>query len=128
VGERTEVDAAAILELSGHKWRWMSEKDVAALDQLFHRRAMFVHMGATFTKAQELEVIGTGGIEYKKATVHELSVPFINDHTAIVLTRMDLLAVVGGNEVTNAFMVTEVYVNEQGWQLASMSFTKLLTP
>ena len=49
--------------------------------------------------------------------------------TAVLLNRITLLAVVGGNEVTNPFMVTEVYVKqEDSWQLASLSFTKLLTP
>ena len=33
------------------------------------------------------------------------------------------------NEVTNPFAVTEVYVkDEKDWKLASMSFTRLLTP
>jgi hypothetical protein len=37
--------------------------------------------------------------------------------------------VVGGNEVINPFMVTEVYVQQAGsWKLASLSFTKLLVP
>ncbi|NIV37831.1 MAG: DUF4440 domain-containing protein, partial [Anaerolineae bacterium] len=45
------------------------------------------------------------------------------------LNRITLLAVVGGNEVTNPFTVTEVYVQQSGtWMLASLSFTKLLTP
>ena len=35
-------------------------------------------------------------------------------NTAILLNRITLLAVVGGNEVTNPFMVTEVYVKENG--------------
>jgi 4-carboxymuconolactone decarboxylase len=49
--------------------------------------------------------------------------------TAILLNRITLLAVVGGNEVTNPFMVTEVYVQQEGsWKLAPLSFTKLLTP
>ena len=49
--------------------------------------------------------------------------------TAILLNRITLLAVVGGNEVTNPFMVTEVYVQQDGsWKLASLSFTRLLTP
>ena len=48
--------------------------------------------------------------------------------TAILLNRITLLAVVGGNEVTNPFMVTEVYVQQDGnWKLAAMSFTRLLT-
>ena len=49
--------------------------------------------------------------------------------TAILLNRITLLAVVGGNEVTNPFMVTEVYVQQDdGWKLASLSFTRLLVP
>jgi hypothetical protein len=46
--------------------------------------------------------------------------------TAIVMNRIRLLAVVGGNEVTNPFMVTEVYVRQDGkWQLAQLSFSVL---
>ena len=40
----------------------------------------------------------------------------------------EMLAVVGGNEVTNPFQVTEAYVKQDGiWKLVSLSFTKLLT-
>ena len=47
--------------------------------------------------------------------------------TAIVLNNITLLAVVGGNEVTNPFEVTEVYVQQNDtWKLASLSFTRLL--
>ena len=46
---------------------------------------------------------------------------------AILLNRIRLLAVVGGNEVTNPFVVTEVYVQQGGtWKLGSLSFTRLL--
>ncbi len=119
---------AEIIELSAQKWRWMSERDVVALDDLFHENAVFVHMGATFVKAQELEIIRGGEIQYKAVDVHEVSVPFNGETTAILLNRLDLVAVVGGNEVTNPFVVTEVYVDSGGrWALASMSFTRLLT-
>ena len=48
--------------------------------------------------------------------------------TAILLNRIRLVAVVGGNEVTNPFVVTEVYVHQNGaWKLGSLSFTRLLT-
>lgn len=48
-------------------------------------------------------------------------------NTAILLNNITLLAVVGGNEVTNPFEVTEVYVKENGnWKLSALSFTKLL--
>ncbi|MCX7876990.1 MAG: hypothetical protein N2321_12610 [Melioribacteraceae bacterium] len=39
-----------------------------------------------------------------------------------------MLAEVGGREVTNPFIVTEVYIKENNnWKLGSLSFTRLLT-
>jgi hypothetical protein len=36
---------------------------------------------------------------------------------------------VGDNEVTNPFMVTEVYIKQKGtWKMGSLSFSRLLTP
>ena len=106
----------------------MAERDVDTLDPLFHEKAMFVHMGGAWGKEQELDIIKGGGIHYKKADVHDVSVNIIGT-TAILLNRITLLAVVGGNEVTNPFMITEVYMQQDGnWMLASLSFTKLLTP
>jgi hypothetical protein len=117
-----------LLNLSKQKWDWMSERNVDALAALFHEQCMFVHMGATMTKTQELEVIKGGMIQYKKADIEEQSVKLFGS-TAIVLTKMKLLAVVGGHEVTNPFMVTEVYVQQDGVRkLASLSFTRLITP
>jgi hypothetical protein len=117
-----------VINLSKEKWRWMSERKADSLDALFHEKAVFVHMGGTMTKEQELDVIKSGGIHYKKADIHEVSVNII-DTTAILLNRITLLAVVGGNEVINPFVVTEVYVRQSDtWTLASLSFTRLLTP
>jgi hypothetical protein len=117
-----------VINLSKEKWRWMSERKVDSLDAIFHEEAVFVHMGGSWGKEQELEIIKSGGIHYKQADIHEVSVKIIGT-TAILLNRITLLAVVGGNEVTNPFMVTEVYVQQEGsWKLASLSFTRLLTP
>jgi len=117
-----------VINLSKEKWRWMSERKVDSLDALFHEKAVFVHMGGTMSKDQELDVIRSGRIHYKKADIHEISVNIIGT-TAILLNRITLLAVVGGNEVTNPFVVTEVYVQHSGtWMLASPSFTRLLNP
>ncbi len=108
-------------------WRWMSERQVDSLAALFHDEAVFVHMGATMSRSQELEVIRSGQIQYRHADIQDVSVRMVGT-TAIVLTRMRLVAVVGGNEVTNPFVVTEVYVQQGGtWRLASLSFTRLLT-
>jgi len=117
-----------VIDLSKQKWGWMAARDVDPLDALFHEKAVFVHMGGSWGKQQELEVIRSGGIHYKQADIHEVSVNVIGT-TAILLNRITLLAVVGGNEVTNPFEVTEVYVREDGgWKLAALSFTRLLTP
>ena len=117
-----------VIDLSKQKWRWMSECNIETLDALFHEKAVFVHMGGSWGKEREMEVIKSGGIHYKKADIHEVSVKII-DATAVLLNRITLLAVVSGNEVINPFMVTEVYVQQEGgWKLASLSFTKLLTP
>ena len=117
-----------IINLSKAKWQWMSDKKADTLAYLFHDKAVFVHMGGAWGKEQEVNIIRSGGIWYKKADIHEVSVNIIGS-TAILLNRITLLAVVGGNEVTNPFEVTEVYVKEGGtWKLGSLSFTRLLTP
>ena len=108
-----------VIKLSKEKWQWMADKNVDKLKDLFDEKSVFVHMGGSWGKERELEVIGSGGIHYKKADIHEASVNIIGN-TAILLNRITLLAVVGGNEVTNPFMVTEVYVKENGsWKLGS---------
>jgi hypothetical protein len=117
-----------VLKLSKDKWQWMADKNVDKLKDLFDDKSVFVHMGGSWGKEQELNVIGSGGIHYKKADVHEASVQIIGN-TAILLNRITLLAVVGGNEVTNPFIVTEVYVKENGkWKMGSLSFTKTMGP
>ncbi|WP_442591705.1 nuclear transport factor 2 family protein [Pedobacter sp. AW31-3R] len=119
--------AQEIIKLSKEKWQWMSDKNVDILGKLFHEKSVFVHMGGSWGKQQEINVIKSGGIWYKKADIHEVSVEVI-DNTAILLNRIDLLAIVGGNEVTNPFMVTEVYIKQDGsWKLGSLSFTKLVS-
>ncbi len=118
----------SIIDLSKQKWNWMAEKNVTALDKLFDAKSAFVHMGGSWGKTQEINVIKSGGIWYKQATIHAATVNII-ENTAIVLSNITLLAVVGGNEVTNPFIVTEVYIKENNeWKLGALSFTKLLTP
>jgi hypothetical protein len=119
-------DEQELLDLSRQKWQWMADRNVDALADLFHPEAVFVHMGGAWGTEQELEIIGSGGIHYKHAEIQAASVRFVGE-TAVVLNTIRLDAVVGGNEVTNPFEVTEVYVREDGdWTLASLSFTRLL--
>ena len=122
-----------IITLSKTKWQWMADKNVEALSKLFDDKSVFVHMGGSWGKDREIDVIKGGMIHYKKADAHEVSVKIINN-TAILLNRITLVAVVGGNKpgrraVTNPFMVTEVYIKQgTSWKLGSLSFTKLMTP
>jgi hypothetical protein len=86
-----------IINLSRQKWEWMSNQDVAPLAALFNEAAVFVHMGATMSKEEELNVIETGQIHYRDVDIDDVSVRFI-DSTAIVLTKLQLGAVVGGRK------------------------------
>src|SRR4051794_8870470 len=63
-----------IISLSKAKWRWMSERKIDSLASLFHEQAVFVHMGGTMSKTQELDVIKSGMIQYKDVEIQEVSV------------------------------------------------------
>ncbi len=116
-----------IKELSKSKWQWMADKNADSLAVLFHDKAKFVHMGGTWGKDREIDIIRNGFIHYKKADIHEVMLEVIGN-TAILWNRITLLAVVGSNEVTTPFMVTEVYVKEnEAWKLADLTFSKLLS-
>ena len=115
-----------IINLSKQKWNWMADKNVDSLNVLFDDKSMFIHMGGSWGKTQELNTIKSGGIWYKKAEVYAVIVNMIGN-TAILLNDIDLVAEVGGREVTNPFMVTEVYIKEKGkWKMGSLTFSHLL--
>ena len=117
-----------VINLSKQKWDWMANKNVDSLNVLFNEKSMFIHMGGSWGKTQELATIKSGGIWYKKAEVYSVLVNMIGS-TAILLNDIDLVAVVGGNEVTNPFMVTEVYIKQNGkWTMGSLTFSHLLRP
>ena len=125
---QNSVSAQEIMDLSKKKWQWMADKNADSLAVLFHDKAKFVHMGGTWGKDREVDIIRSGFIHYKKADVHEVMVEVLNENTVILWNRITLLAVVGENEVTNPFMVTEVYVKQKNeWKLADLTFSKLMT-
>lgn len=117
-----------VIELSRKKWLWMAARDTDELDKLIDPNAIFVHMGANMDKGQELEVIKSGRIEYKQADIQEITARTVGD-TVIVLSRIQLFAMVGGNEARNPFTVTETYVKRSGdWKLAALAFSRRMTP
>jgi hypothetical protein len=123
---KASAEEQQLLDLSRTKWRWMAEKKADTLAAFFDSAAVFVHMGGAWGAAQEVDIIRSGGIHYKHAEIFDASARIIGT-TGIVLNRIRLDAVVGGNEVSNPFMVTEVYVRQgNAWKLGSLSFTRLM--
>ncbi len=117
-----------IITLSKEKWQWMTDKNVDKLSALFDDKSFFVHTGGSWGKEQEVNIIRSGGIHYKKADIQSVSVNIIGN-IAILLNNITQVAVVGGTEVVNPFAVTEVYIKENNaWKLRSLSFTKVNTP
>ena len=117
-----------LIDLSNQKWAWMSEKNADKLAELFHDNAMFVHLGGSWGKEQEVGVIRGGMIWYKKADIHSQLVKFVEGN-AIVYSNIHLTSEVGGNEVCFPFMVSEVFVKKEGqWKLGALIFTKLMEP
>ena len=60
-----------IINLSKQKWQWMAEKNVDLLEKLFDDKSMFIHMGGTWGKSEELTTIESENIWYKKVVVYE---------------------------------------------------------
>ena len=114
-----------IKALSLAKWQWMADKDIAKLTPLFHPQAKFVHMSGTWNTSRELDIIQSGSIWYKKADIKDTAIELMGN-TAIVWNRITLHAVVGGNEVSTEFTVTEVYQQEDStWQLLALTFSSV---
>ncbi|MCZ2473176.1 nuclear transport factor 2 family protein [Aquirufa ecclesiirivi] len=114
-----------IKKLSMDKWQWMAEKDIDKLDKLFDDKSKFLHMSGTWKKAEELEIIKTGSIWYKEAKVHDTAVE-VSGNTAIVWSRITLVANVRGNDVTTEFTVTEVFQKrDNDWKLLALSFSSV---
>ena len=127
--KRTYTNAEQeLINLSKKKWLWMADKTVDSLSLLFDDKSMFVHMGGSWGKTQEINIIKAGTIHYKKADIYSVIVNIIGN-TAILLNDIDLVAAVGANEVINPFMVTEVYIKEKGkWRMGSLTFSRLTRP
>ncbi|GAA4454543.1 hypothetical protein GCM10023189_21170 [Nibrella saemangeumensis] len=114
-----------IMNLSRQKWQWMADKNVDKLAPLFHDKSKFVHMSGTWKKAEELEIIKTGSIWYKKADVHDVAVEIVDD-VAVLWNRITLTAVVRGADAVTEFTVTETY-KKQGndWKLLALTFSSV---
>jgi hypothetical protein len=103
----------------------MSDKNVGKLKDLFDDKAKFVHMSGTWKKDEELNIISSGSIWYRKATVKDTAVEFFGN-TAIVWNRITLDAVVREQVVVTEFTVTEVYHKQDaGWKMLNLTFSSV---
>jgi ClpP class serine protease len=119
------AEEQSLIQLSMDKWQWMSDKDVDKLDKLFDAKAKFVHMSGTWKKDEELDIIKTGRIWYKKATVKDTAVEIVGN-TAIVWNRITLDAVVREQVAVTEFTVTEVYQKQgKDWKMLALSFSSV---
>ncbi|MGN0232991.1 MAG: nuclear transport factor 2 family protein [Bacteroidaceae bacterium] len=124
VADAQEHAEAELATLSARKWQWMAEKNVTELALLFHKDAMFVHMGGAWGRTAELMTIERGFIWYKHADVHRVE-SRISGNTAVVYSDIQLTSEVGGREVSFPFFVSEVYTKEgEAWKLVTLAFTK----
>ena len=114
-----------IISLSKTKWQWMADKNVDKLASFFHDQSKFVHMSGTWKKNEELDIIKTGSIWYKKTDVHDVAVEIVDD-VAIAWSRITLTAEVRGTDAVTQFTVTEVY-KKQGsdWKLLALTFSSV---
>lgn len=114
-----------IKQLSKDKWQWMADKNVDKLEPLFDNKSKFVHMSGTWKKDEELDIIKTGRIWYKKATIHDTAVE-VSGNTAIMWSRITLESIVRGNEAKVEFTVTEVF-QKQGkvWKILALTFSSV---
>lgn len=114
-----------VVNLSKEKWQWMADKNVDKLAPLFHDDSKFVHMSGTWKKDEELEIIKSGNIWYKKADVKDVAVELM-DGTAIVWSRITLTAFVRGSDVVTEFTVTEVFKKQKKvWTLLALTFSSV---
>jgi hypothetical protein len=114
-----------IINLSKAKWQLMADKNVDKLASLFHDQSKFVHMSGTWKKIEELDIIKTGSIWYKKADVHDVAVEIVDD-VAIAWSRITLTAEVRGNDAVTQFTVTEVYKKQASdWKLLVLTFSSV---
>lgn len=116
--------AKEIIELSHEIWKAFEEQDVEKIKKNVYEDCRFVHMGVTLDLAGEIDALETKRIVCKNVDMEDSSVRVFGN-TAVVLNKLKLTAVVEGNEVVNPFVVTEVFVKEDAWKLASLAYTRI---
>ena len=116
-----------IQRISAQIWDAKLANDMTTVEGFIADNARFVHMGITFDKVGELEVFNEKIFIFKAVDIAEEHVEDYGS-TAIIFKKLILTAVIGGNEVQNPFVLSEVFTKtEDGWKLAAETFTRIAT-
>jgi ketosteroid isomerase-like protein len=116
-----------VQRISAQIWDAKQANDMTGVVDLIADNARFVHMGITFDKTGELAVFNEKTFIFKAIDIAE---EYVADYgsTALIFKKMILTAVIGGNEVQNPFVISEVFTKtEAGWKLAAETYTRIAT-
>ena len=116
-----------IQRISAQIWDAKLANDMTAVAGFIADNARFVHMGITFDKPGTLEVFNENIFIFKEV---DLAQEYGADYgsTAIIFKKLILTAAIGGNEVQNPFVLSEVFTKtEDGWKLAAETYTRVAT-
>lgn len=106
-------------------WNAMHDENKEVLETCIMPNAWFVHMGITADRDEEIAIIMKRGIVYDTIDIEKQEENKVGP-VIFVYTKMKLTAIVNGNEVTNPFVVTEAFIENEGQlRLASMSYTRI---
>lgn len=113
------------LEVSRQIWNALNTDNTDVLRKLVHEDAMFVHMGVSLRREEEIEYMQKGiiipqGVEFEESSVKDFG------STVVVWNKVRVTALVHGETAINPFVVTEVYSKEDDrLKLISWSYTKI---
>ena len=114
-----------VQRISAQIWDAKQANDMTEVADLIADNAHFVHMGITFDKAGGLAVFNEKTFIFKAIDIAE---EYVEDYssTAIIFKKLILTALIGGNEVQNPFVISEIFTKtEAGWQLAAETYTRI---
>ncbi|MDX6250420.1 MAG: hypothetical protein QOF10_3780 [Kribbellaceae bacterium] len=104
--------AETLLDLEEQMWRANREGDGAFYAKLLRDDALVVSKYGVMTKAQGIPVIEANHNPYVKTDLSDQKVLQLDENNALVTYRVDVTAVVQGNEVELPSYATSVYTRE----------------
>ena len=115
-----------VLACSKAFWTALEEADVDGMRAIADPRCMFVHIGVTCGMDEEMRCFTDKIFVPTKIVLNSQQAQIFGD-MAIVITDCNYSLLLGGQETTHHFAVTEVYTVEEGeYTLVQFSFTALV--